>query len=131
MEQLRRALDARVTGREWAQGLGGALAHAEDALRTHLAVTESPDGPLAEVQKTQPPLARQTIGVSRGFRNLLEKSTALRWEVKRATEAANGLPDLETIRHRAERFLTGVRRAKEVETVLILDSVNLEIGVGD
>jgi hypothetical protein len=130
MEQLQRALESRGSGREWVQALGGALARAEDALRTHVAVSEAPDGPLAEVRKTQPPLTRQTSDVSRGFRNLLEKSTSLRREVKRATE--DHVPtDVETIRRRAEQFLARFRKAKEAETVLILDSINTDIGVGD
>jgi hypothetical protein len=131
MEQLRHALDSREPGQKWVQALGRALARAEDALRTHVAVSESADGPLAEVRKTQPPLTRQTTSVTRGFRNLLQKSTALRGEVKRATEAAHGTADVETIRRRAEKFLAGFREAKEAETVLILDSVNTDIGVGD
>jgi hypothetical protein len=113
------------------QALGGALARAEDALRTHLAVTEAPDGPLADVRRLQPPLTRQTTTVARGFRTLLAKSTALRGEVKRATEAGPGPADLETIRRRAKQFLAGFREAKEAETVLILDSINTDIGVGD
>jgi hypothetical protein len=131
MEQLRRALDSRGSGREWVQALGGALARAEDALRTHVAVAESPDGPLAEVRNIQPPLTRQTTSVARGFRNLLAKSTALCGEVRRATEAASCPTDVERIRKRAEQFLAGFREAREAETVLILDSVNTDIGVGD
>jgi hypothetical protein len=131
IEQLQRALESRASEREWVQALGGALDHAEDALRTHLAVTEAPDGLFAEVKTTQPPWARQTVYVSRGFRNLLEKSTALRGEVHRATQARIGASDLETIRRHARRFLAGVRQAKEAETILILDSVNTDIGVGD
>jgi hypothetical protein len=131
MELLQRALDSRVSGREWVQALGGALARAEDALRTHLAVSDAPDGPLAEVRMSQPPLTRQTTSVARGFRNLLVKSTALRGEVRRAAEAGHGTADVETIRRRATQFLAGFREAKEAETVLILDSVNTDIGVGD
>jgi len=131
MELLQCALESRMSGREWVQALGGALARAEDALRTHLAVTEAPDGPLAEVRKQQPPLTRQTTTVARGFRNLLAKSTALRGEMKRAAEDGNGAADVETIRRRAKQFLAGFRDAKEAETVLILDSVNTDIGVGD
>ncbi len=131
IERLRRALASRASGQRWVKALGGALARTEHALRHHLDLSEAPDGPLAEVRLTQPPLTRQTAFVARRFRSLLENSTALQREIHRAAKMGNGVVDVEKIRRRAERFLAGCQQAREAETVLLLDSINMDIGVGD
>jgi hypothetical protein len=133
LEQLRQALAGDASGRvrEWAQTLGQALAHAEDGLRRHLATAESPEGPLAEVEKAQQSFARQTNDVCKGFSNLLQQSSTLRKELRSAAADPTAAPEVREIRRRVEQFLSSLQRAKEAETMLILDSVNTDVGVGD
>jgi hypothetical protein len=133
IEQLREALaaDFSARGREWAQALVQALGRAEDGLRKHLAAAESREGPSAEGDKPQQSFARQAHDVYESFSKLLGQSGALRRELQRQATDPPAAPEARALRGRAERFLAGLRHAKEAETVLILDRVNTEVGVGD
>lgn len=132
IEQLRQALAAEFSGcgREWAEALSRALGRAEEGLRKHLAA-ESREGASAEGEKAQQSFARQANDVYQSFSKLLGQSGALRRELQRFAADSLTAPDAWALRGRAERFLAGLRHAKEAETVLILDRVNTEVGVGD
>jgi hypothetical protein len=145
LDHLDRALAVHVPGREreWAERVINALGFLETALRRYRAGAKAPDGPLAEVDETRPTLARKADVLRNGLDDFVEQIVSLRKEVQAAADAfqpasdSAGRPsvacvaDFGAIRGQAERLLTGLRANKEIETKLILESVNTDIGVGD
>jgi hypothetical protein len=145
LEPLQMALDAKVPGREheWALAVTEALTRVEAALRQHRASAKAPDGLLAEVDETRPTLARQADELRKDHDCFLKQIIALRQEACHAAEAFQpvaelsaqpldaGIVDFSAMRHQAERLLTALQENKEAEVVLVLESINTDIGAGD
>jgi hypothetical protein len=149
-ERLTQALAADVPGREraWAEAVIDALTAVEQVMRQQLAAAEALEGPLAQVDQTRPSLVRQSEEVCRNQSDLLGQVIALRQEAQKAVQAfsstgdpqnsaytltarPNTIPDFGVIRRQAEEFLTRVQQNREVESKLVLESINTDIGAGD
>jgi len=120
-----------------------ALSGVETALRRHINEAEDPDGLFAEVDATRPSLARQANGLCSDHGELLKQLLSLEEEVRRAADAfqpstdssirteAGVVLDFGTIRQQAEQLLAALQQNHEAETLLVMESINTDIGVGD
>jgi hypothetical protein len=152
MNGLDWALQVEFPGheREWAQEVGIALTNVQQAMRLHAAAAEAPDGLFAKVDLTRPTLVRQVGKLRREHGELLERARSLEGELRTAAQAfqpstlslaranplpepprATAIPDFGSIRQGAEQLLTGLQIHLQEEAKLLLDSVNIDIGVGD
>ena len=145
LDRLGQAVAADVPGQEriWAEAVGDALVRVETALRQHRASAKDPDGLLAEVDETRPTLARQADGLRSDHDDFLAQVLSLREEVRHASDVfqpvansgpptrAGGVVDFGAIRQQTELLLAGLQENKEAETMLVFESVNTDIGVGD
>jgi hypothetical protein len=147
---MERALAAPVAGRErpWAVRLGTAVSELARVLQAHVQDAESPDGLFTEVDLTRPSLMRQVGHLCQEHADLLAVASRLQEEARCAAEAftfrasagtsvplpsappAGRVPDFGRLRQDAERLLRAVRRHREEETSLVLES-GTDIGVGD
>jgi hypothetical protein len=149
---LEQALRLEFPGheREWAEEVGGTLAHVHQALRLHAASAEGPDGLFVKVDLTRPTLARQAGELRRQHRELFEQACSLEKELRIAAQVfqpsgdaavstpvlpepatASAVPDFGLLRQNTQGLLTALQHHVEDEAKLILDSVNTDIGVGD
>lgn len=149
---LRQALSEDIPGREreWAAEVDGALAVADAALRQHAGLAETPDALFAGVDLRRPTCVRQVNGLRLGINDLLSEVRKLRERVRRASQAFQpiaeplghpdrlpaavaplAVPHFGELRQAAEAFLTRLRRHREEETRLVLESVTTDIGAGD
>ncbi len=145
LEGLKQALAAEIPGheREWAKQVGDALNQVEEALRTSWGSGKTSDGPLASVDKTRPTLARETKGLHDDHDRLVEDAHRLCEEVRQMGQpfqpeagfsvrgVNTSVPDFGATRQRIEQFLADLEKNLEAEAVLVMDSANTDIGVGD
>jgi hypothetical protein len=155
-EQLSQALTSNVPGRErdWTESVHSALSCVKQALAEHAVTSEAPDGPLATINRSAPPtlptVSRQVAVLRKDHTEFLQQASALESELRGALEAfcgsasapgidptlprapaCNTVPDFGTIRESAEKLVTALRQHQEAESLLLLDTVNTDIGVGD
>lgn len=145
LEVLQRVLAAGFPGRErqWAQTVGEALVRLEKALRRNLELAKAHEGSLAEVDDTRPTLSRGADALCKEQEDLLRQILSLREQTRLAADAFQQaadpspketvacVPNFGAIRQRGEQLLAGLKRARETEAQLVLESVNTDIGVGD
>jgi hypothetical protein len=152
IDNLERALAAEFPGheRDWAQGVGNALADVEEALGLHTALAETPDGLLTKVDLTRPTSVRQVSGLRREHTDLQEQTRSLQTKLQTAAQAFQGphaslgqvdalpepaplqpVPDFGAIRQAIGELVTALQRHRQDETKLLFESVNTDIGVGD
>jgi hypothetical protein len=155
-EQLRQALDEEVPGRErqWTKAVQAILYDVKEAFQDHSAAAEASDGPLATMNRespaTLPTVNRRISGLRWEHIELLEHIVALEKYVQDALEAFESratvesasdhlpaprrdgaIPDFGLIRGRGLKLLVALERHEEAESLLVLDTVNTDIGVGD
>jgi hypothetical protein len=152
LEHLEQTLAEQAAGREheWARRVADALAGVEQALRQHAAEAEAPAGLFAKVDLTRPTLARQAGELRAEHATLLERVNALQAEVRNAAKVfqpqadsraqtdalpepvkASAIPDFGAIRQSLAQFLADLRRHRDQEVGLVLESVTTDIGAGD
>src|SRR5262249_29226679 len=133
LECLRQSASAEVPGHElqWAENVGVAVTVVEKALRQHMALAETPEGFLAQVDGTRPTLARQAGELCREHGDLLRQVLALKEEVDHAAEAfrpatevankieAASVPDFGALRQQAEELLAALLEHKYEEMKLV------------
>src|SRR5205823_1413861 len=135
LQQLEQALAADVVGREreWAEGVGKALALLEQALHRHSADADA--GLYEEVDLTRPAFARQVGELCQEHADFLERTRALRKEVEGVVQAftapaqqpdlprptaAGGIADFGTIRQHGEQLVESLRKHRQEEMDLVL-----------
>jgi hypothetical protein len=142
---LKQALSAEIPGheREWAERVEDALNRVEEALRTSWGSGKTSDGPLASVDKTRPTLAREAEELHGDHDRLVAETRRLSEEVRqmgatfqsetefKVRNANTSVPDFGAMRQRIEQLLADLGKNLEAEAVLVLDSANTDIGVGD
>jgi hypothetical protein len=145
LEGLKQTLGADIPGHEceWAERVRDALNRVEEALRSSWGSGRTSEGPLASVDKTRPTLAREAEVLHGDHDRLVEETRRLSEDVRKMGAAfqpeaefkvrnANmPVPDFGAMRLRIEQFLTELGKNLEAEDVLVLDSANTDIGVGD
>ncbi len=153
LEQLQSALAARAPGREreWAGEVDALLSRLQEALRLHVADTDTPTtGMFARVDLTRPSLVRQVGTLRQEHTEFLERAETLRGEVQAAARAFDPQPDVAppgrlpgpaptdtmppdfgSLRQRLEQFATALKQHRDGEAALVLESVTTDIGVGD
>ncbi len=149
-EELETVLAARAPGRErdWADAVDAALGRVEEALRRHVADTDTAGGLFTHVDLTRPTLVRQVSTLRQEHTSFLQRAGELRYEVKHAARAFAGapaggtgrlpapagpgtVPDFGSLRQRLEEFAAALKHHRAEETGLVLESVTTDIGVGD
>jgi hypothetical protein len=132
MERLRQVLAADASGREqkWAHTVDRALARVEEMLQHDTVFALAPGGTLDQVEGDQPRLSRQTTTLSRDYGDLLENSAALREEVRCASGNVPAAT-ITVLRSRGEQFLDDLHKTTEAQNLLLMDSLNTDIGAGD
>jgi hypothetical protein len=133
-DRLTQALAEAESGRpgQWGPTLRAALAEVEATLRQGQRTAASPEGPLAEVDHTRPTLDRQAAAWRDDLAQLREQCRELLNEVQR--QDGSGQPDLAAqgdLHRRVEEFIAALRRSRDSETDLVLESVNTDLGAGD
>jgi hypothetical protein len=142
--------DVRGDREAWARSLAEAFGRVELRLRAHSKEARAPHGPLSAVDDTRPTLARRADKLRRKQSVLVGQSLFLKLEARLVAESlafakakqrwssnSRGRaslpeePDVEGIRHRAEQFLACLEKQREAETIVVQESVNTDIGVGD
>jgi hypothetical protein len=152
LERFEQALADDAAGRErdWAEGVCRALATLEGALWQHTVEADASNGLFAEVDLTRPTLARQVGVLRQEHSDFLQQASALQLQLQRAASAfqlrreapamtnplpepepPGTIPDFGVLRQRGEQFATALRRHRETETDLLLETVTTDIGVGD
>ncbi len=145
LEGLKKALALEIPGheREWAMQVGDAIHRVEEALRSSWGSGKTSDGPLASVDKTRPTLAREAEGLHGDHDRRVEEAHRLCEEVRQmgqpfqpgaefSVRSTNtSIPDFGATKQRIEQFLAELEKNLEAEAVLVLDSANTDIGVGD
>jgi hypothetical protein len=148
VDSLRQALASERFDRElqWAESLEAALAGIEHGLQEKLSDASAPDGPSALFDQSTS--SRQVERLCRTQGDLLAQVVSLRQEIhcakRRASSAAQGrawdwdIPaiaacgiDFESIRDSAEAVLAQSEKSAELETKLIQEGVNTDLGAGD
>jgi acyl transferase domain-containing protein len=156
-EKLETALAADVPGheQEWTVRLHGALLALENALRGHKTAAEGQNGMFASLNElapeTLPTLDRQLQKLCEDHNDFLRLVAGLRDEAQNALRAfqprldkpgasaphftpqpANtGVPDFGAIRQQGSQFLETLRKHRENETKLLLETATTDVGVGD
>jgi hypothetical protein len=152
VRRLERAVAAPVAGRErpWAVRLGAAVEALAEVLRAHAHDLDSPDGLFTDEDLTRPSLLRQVGELRREYADLFIVASRLHHECRSAAQAftfsaaaepaddlsfglrrPGGIPEFGRLRGQAQSLLRAVRRRREEETSLVLESVTTDIGVGD
>ncbi len=150
IEQLEVALGAHAPGREhdWARDVDGILGRVEEALRRHVADTDSAGGMWTKVDMTRPTLVRQVSALRQEHTSFLERTGALRQEVRSAamafapqvpqggtdrlpTAPPDTVPDFGSLRQQLEEFAAALKHHRDEEAGLVIESVTTDIGVGD
>ena len=152
-DPLEDALRGEVAGRkrDWAAGVVRALRQVEGGLGRYHDGAQTADGPFADPNRMRPTLFRQWSILCLHYQDLLKRAQRLREDVQRAAEAfqpvaevlaaaalthkitpvASVVPVFGAIRQRAQEILIDLKRSREAETALLLESVVTDIGVGD
>ncbi len=152
IEHLERAMAAPVPGKErdWAEGVVGALEETVQALRRHAAATDMPGGMYSKVDLTRPTLARQVGGLRQEHSDFLGQAVSLQAELRGTAETfrpareagvpngalpapsgARGVPDFGALRAKADELLKSLRRHRDDEAALVIESVTTDLGAGD
>ena len=139
LERLEECLRAPISGRAqaWAERVGWGLAETASALQQHIATADARAGPFApdELKGPMMPTADQRVHrLGQDHHSLQEMTQALRQELQAMAQPfADGpkINDLLNIRRRVQQLISDIRRHKEDETILLLENVNMDIGVGD
>jgi hypothetical protein len=150
VERLETALSALAPGREhdWAGEVDAVLGGVEEALRRHVADTDSAGGMFAKVDLTRPTLVRQVSALRQEHTSFLEQAEALRQEVRSAGRAFDAqapagagrlppptapgtVPDFGSLRKRLGDFAAALKHHRDAEAGLVIESVTTDIGVGD
>jgi hypothetical protein len=150
-DELALALSAEFVGREldWADSVSSALAALGRGLRQHTALAERADGIYAKVDLTRPTLIRHINHLRREHPELMAEVRNLQEQVRDVTlafqprqamlalgalpavEARAPVPDFSAIRERGEQLLARLHRHEEEEDMIVLESVDTDIGTGD
>ncbi len=151
LEQLESALETPAPGREhdWAREVEGLLGRVEEALRRHVAETDAPDGMFTNVDLTRPTLVRQVSELRQEHACFLKETRDLRREVGSAAgafgrQAPDGgaaplpapaapvnVPDFGALRRQLGELAAALKRHRDAEAGLVIESVATDIGVGD
>jgi hypothetical protein len=142
LEYVRDTAAKEVPGheREWSESVEEALGLLETALRQHRVAAKSPDGPLGEVDETWPTLARKADKVRIDLDKTLAELLSLRKELKRIADsfqpgtgapklaAKTEVPDFTALRQQVNELVERLKKDKEAEARLVLDSIDTDIG---
>jgi len=139
MERLEDCLGARLSGRSQAlaERVGWGLAEMSAALQEHIHQAEAHAGPFAPEDLKGPmlPTADQRVQeLGHDHKSLQATTQRLRQELQSIAQPfADGpkINDLLTIRRQVQQLISDIRRHREDETILLLENVNMDIGVGD
>jgi hypothetical protein len=152
LEQLDSSLTPDHVGREseWTKHVWASLARLGRLLQQHNTIATSADGPGAAAELANATLVRRWRDLQEHYRNLLEQLVAMKWDAYRAMQACplysatfgynvplsdeaptRPVPDLTDLHSRGQRLVTALRRHREAEASLLLESVNVDIGGGD
>jgi hypothetical protein len=125
-DRLAEAVGTPVAGRQqqWTAAVRHALAGIARGLRRRIALADTADGPSLEIDCTRATLARQADGLCHKFEDLLAQTIVLGDEV-------GDWADPMTVRRGVADLLAGLEETQAVETELVLESVNTDLGVGD
>jgi hypothetical protein len=155
-ENLRESLAKEVPGREqdWAEAVRSALQDVKQAFQDHRTSAEAPDGPLVIVNQpapaTMPTVSRRVQYLRQEHIELWKQVTDLEEQIQNALQvfksknkvsqvttplpvapATGTVPEFGTIRTAGEKLIETLRQHQEAESLLVLDTVNTDIGVGD
>jgi len=139
LERLEECLRAPLSGRAqaWAERVGWGLAEIDSALQQHIGTADAPAGPFApdELKGPMMPTADQRVHqLGRDHQSLQAMTQALRQELQTIAQPFADGPKINVllnIRRRVQQLISDIRRHKEDETILLLENVNMDIGVGD
>lgn len=125
-DRLAEAVATPVAGRprQWTAAVRHALAGIAYGLRHRIALVDTADGPSLEIDCTRATLARQADGLCHKFEDLLAQTIGLGDEVADSAEPV-------AVRRGVEELLDRLQETQAVETELVLESVNTDLGVGD
>jgi len=139
MEKLEECLLAPMAARTqtWARRVGRALDEVRETWNRHQRDAESEDGPFSpdEFKGTMlPALDKRVENLQREHQRLRGLIEAIRTRLDEVVHSSNHSPkvlDLLRIRRRGRLLLEEIRKHKEKETILLMDNVTVDIGVGD
>jgi len=151
LTRLERILSEPYPGRErdWAEGVGAALGALEAGLRQHEYLAETPNGLFAGVDLHRPTFVRQMNGLRLDIASFLRELQELRSRLGQAARAFQppdlsgsmdrlptpvaraAVPHFGELRRGVGGFLGRLRRHRDEETRLVLESVTTDIGAGD
>jgi hypothetical protein len=136
-EALRRALSARTfvpRGSAWVQDVRLAAANLIVEFKAHIARSEGPEGLIATLRspsrETVPTLDRRAQELRSQLTRLLDLAESFYLRVRNA-QARSRAQDVRLLRRDGAEFLKRLDRHLEAETKLLLDSLNVVVGVGD
>jgi hypothetical protein len=150
-DSLEDALAKEVAGgeRAWAARVARALRQIERGLRRYHKVAYTADRPFADLDRMRPTLFRQWSILCLHYRDLLKRAQRLREDVQRTEEAFQPVSDTRAaavlpakgtpvaaevsvfgaIRKQAQEILIDLKKSREAETALLLESVITDIDV--
>jgi hypothetical protein len=139
MEKLEECLLAPMAARTqtWARRVGRALDEVRETWSRHQRDAESEDGPFSPDEfkgAMLPALDKRVENLHRDHQRLRNLLGAIRTRLQEVAHPTAGIPkvlDLLRIRRRGRLLLEEIRKHKEKETILLMDNVTVDIGVGD
>jgi hypothetical protein len=152
LDGLEAALVWETNGRTqaWTERVADALDGVKQAVQRHTEASESADGPLAKADLTRPTLVRRVGNLRQDHKNLRELVKGLQTEVQRIAltdqsdtapatpnqplpppRQVGEVPGLGTLRQRVQELADALRRHREAEADISLESVNMDLGAGD
>jgi hypothetical protein len=139
MERLEECLLAPMAAgtQNWGRRVGRALDEIGEAWNRHQTDAESEDGPFSpdEFKGTMlPALDKRVENLQQEHQRLRGLIEAIRTRLDEVVHSSNQSPkvlDLLRIRRRGRILLEEIRKHKEKETILLMDNVTVDIGVGD
>jgi hypothetical protein len=156
-QELENALAGHCPGheQEWSVRMRDVLLDVEQALRVHRASTEGQNGMFASMNDlapdTTPTRDRQLQKFCAEHEDFMERARILRSDVQQAervfqpredkppttlgpvtpVQAGGAVPDFGSIRQRGAHLVEALRKHKEDETKLLLETATTDVGVGD
>ena len=151
LAQLEQVLSEPHSGRErdWADRVADALGAFEAGLRQHECLAGTPNGLFAGVDLGRPTFIRQMNGLRLQIADFLREVRELRGQLRQAAQAFQpphllgsmdrlpapvaraAVPHFGELRRGVGGFLGRLRRHRDEETRLVLESVTTDIGAGD
>ena len=134
MDTLDAALTSPAPGneQEWLTRVHDIAQRVQEELERHVASTEGPQGVFSGIDVTRPTLMDRVQRMRHEHADLRQRVQALQREIAHpapsASQPARGMAD---IRQLAAWLMTGLRHHHAVETDLIYESLNTDIGVCD